>query len=785
MTRRRNLAASLGGWSTRHRKTAIISWLLLVVASAFIGGALGQVGLSDAQEGTGDSARATQILENAGITQPAGELVLVHSDSLTTDSPAFHTAVNALITGVQGTGQVDDVRNPYTSNLISADRHDALVQFNMTGDSSTADDRVQPVLNAVAKAAAANPDVTIGEYGDASGEAWFNSAIGNDFAHAEWTAVPLALGILLVAFGALVAASIPVLLALTAIAAATGLLAAVSHLVPVDSSANSVMLLVGLAVGVDYCLFYLRREREERAAGRDKATALRIAAATSGRSVLVSGLTVMVAMSGMFLSGLLLFKGFALATIMVVLIAMVGSVTVLPAILSLLGDRVERGRIPFLGKRRSRRQVRALAATRRAAATGAEAGGRAAAGTLAGTTSGAHAAAPQSGSRLWNASVRMILAKPAVFAALSAGFLLVLAVPAIGLHTEKLSVDQQVPASTPLIQTYRQINAAFPGSPAPAQVVVKAADVGSAANVSAISVFQHEVVSSGVAGGPVRVTLHQATGVAEIDVPLVGNGTDATSLHALDVLRTQVVPQTLGAVPGDEAVVGGNLAFSVDFNNQLRVSIMPVFLFVLGITFLLMLVAFRSVVIAATSIVLNLLSVAAAYGVMVAVFQHGWGASLVNTQAPGAIESWLPLFVFVILFGLSMDYHVFVVSRIREARLRGMSTKDAVAHGLRSTAGAVTSAAVIMVAVFAVFGTLSMQDFKQLGVGLAVAVLLDATIVRTVLLPSVMALLGERNWYLPRWLGWLPKGETGESAGVEPADGAGGVDNADLVLQRF
>jgi putative drug exporter of the RND superfamily len=743
MGQRRNPAGALGGWSARHRKTAIISWLLLVAAAAFLGGAFGQVGLTDAQEGTGDSARAMQILAAAGLSAPAGEMVLVHSDGQTSGSAGFHAAVASVISGVEGTGLVDDVVGPYSSGLIAKDGHDALVRFDMKGDADTAGDRVQPVLDAVSRAAAGRPGFSIGEFGDASGDAWYNSAMGSDFSRAEWTAVPLALGILLVAFGALVAALLPVLLALTAIAAATGLLALSSHLMAVDSSANSVMLLVGLAVGVDYCLFYLRREREERAAGRDRETALRIAAATSGRSVLVSGLTVLVAMSGMFLSGLLIFKGFAMATIIVVLVAMVGSVTVLPALLSLLGDRVGRGRLPFVAKRRGRRQ-----AQRRRVAAGAGTGG------------------PAVG---W---VRAIQLRPALFAALSAGFLLLLAAPAIGMHTEKLSTQQQVPAGVPLMQTYRQIAADFPGSPAPAQVVVKSTDIGSVRNAAAVAGLRTAVAAAGVAGGPLQVTVHQAAGVAEIDIPLVGDGADAVSVHALDVLRTQLVPQAFGAVPGDEAVVGGDLAFSIDFNNQLKASILPVFLFVLGITFLLMLVAFRSVVIAATSIGLNLLSVGAAYGVMVAVFQHGWGASLVDTTAPGAIESWLPLFVFVILFGLSMDYHVFVVSRIREARQRGLSTSAAVAHGLRSTAGAVTSAAVIMVAVFAVFGTLSMQDFKQLGVGLAVAVLLDATVVRCLLLPSVMILLGERNWYLPRWLGWLPKGQLTESE-TEAGIGAG------------
>jgi uncharacterized membrane protein YdfJ with MMPL/SSD domain len=217
------------------------------------------------------------------------------------------------------------------------------------------------------------------------------------------------------------------------------------------------------------------------------------------------------------------------------------------------------------------------------------------------------------------------------------------------------------------------------------------------------------------------------------------------------------VPTTVGKIPGGTALVGGTLAASIDFNDQLRHGIVPVFLFVMGITFVLMLVAFRSIAIPATTIVLNLMSVGAAYGAMVMVFQHGWGAALIGTTAPGAIESWIPLFIFVVLFGLSMDYNVFVVSRIKEAHDRGMSTRQAVSHGVRTTAGVVTSAAVIMVAVFAVFGTLALQQFKQLSLGLAVAVLMDATIVRGVLLPSVMVVLGERNWYLPRWLSWLPR----------------------------
>jgi putative drug exporter of the RND superfamily len=439
--------------------------------------------------------------------------------------------------------------------------------------------------------------------------------------------------------------------------------------------------------------------------------------------VMVSGLTVMVAMAGMFFSGMLLFDGFAVATILVVLIAVLGSVTVLPALLSLLGDKVELGRIPFLRRRRT---------------TG----------------------------RVWNAVLRPVLGHPAISAALATGALLLLAAPALGMHTEKLGIKQQIPGDVPLIQTYDRISAAFPGGPDPAVVVLKAKDVEAPAVTKAIASFESTVKANTEFGQPVRAKVYPGPDVAEISVPLAGSGTDATSQHALTTLRA-LTPRAFDGVA--EAHVSGGLAFSDDWNSQLRSSIVPVFLFVLGVTFLLMLFSFRSVPIAATAIVLNLLSVGAAYGVMVAVFQHGWGASLFATHGVGAIEAWLPLFVFVVLFGLSMDYHVFVVSRIREAYDRGVPTSEAVAEGIRSTAGAVTSAAVIMVAVFGVFGTLSMQDFKQMGVGLAVAVLLDATIVRAVLLPSVMRLLGDRNWYLPRWLSWLPKVSHGDvPARTEP-----------------
>ncbi|MFJ4503926.1 MMPL family transporter [Streptomyces sp. NPDC088864] len=687
---RRNLAARIGVWSAHHRKTAILGWLLFVVLAAGIGGASGMVEMTDAENAAGDSARAEQILSDAGLAHRAGELVMVSS----AEPDGWKAAARELATAVENTGEVTGLTDP----VVSEDREDALLVFEMKGDPDTAADRVQPVFDAVAGVQEKHSGVTVSQFGDASAGKWLGDLLSDDFKKAEFTAVPLALGILLVAFGAVVAALLPVGLALTACMAAFGLLSLASHQLHLFQTTYSVMFLMGFAVGVDYCLFYLRRERDERAAGRDAETALRIAAATSGRAVLVSGLTVMVAMAGMFLSGLMLFKGFALATITVVFIAMLGSVTVLPALLSWLGDRIDAGRVPLLNRRGKR--------------------GRKQSGGFAGRV------------------LRPVLNRPKLFAAGSVAVLLVLAAPAVGMKTESLGLEKQFGSDSALSVAYRQISETFPGGPAPAQVVVEADDITAPAVRDALAGFD-------------GVTVHRARNVAEFEVPLPGGE------QGLADLREDRLPAAFDGT-GARAYVTGEVATSVDFNDQLKRGIAPVFLFITAVTFLLMLFCFRSYVIAVTSIVLNLLSVGAAYGVMTAVFQHGWGAGLIGSEGVGAVESWMPLFVLVVLFGLSMDYHVFVVSRIREARGRGLATRPAIDEGIRATAGAVTGAAVIMVAVFSVFATLSMQDMQQMGVGLAVAVLLDATVVRMVLLPSVMALLGERNWRTPRGLGRLP-----------------------------
>ncbi|HXV58716.1 MAG TPA: MMPL family transporter [Gaiellaceae bacterium] len=716
-----NLAGRMGRWSARHRKTAIFGWLGFVVAAFAVGIASGTTQIEPATSGVGESGRAEKILYEE-FEQPAGESVLVQSDSLSAKDPAFVAAVEDVVARVSALDVVTAVRSPLeaaNAGQISPSGHAALVEFEITGDPDDAVSKIDPVVAAVDEAEQANPDLFIGSFG-VSADKEVEGAFLDDLKKAGLLSIPVTLIILLVVFGALVAAGIPLLLALTAIFATFGLVALPSSLIPIDEVTYELILLIGLAVGVDYSMFYLKREREERAAGRSEQAALEAAAATSGRSVLISGLTVIIAMSGMFLAGIQGMSAFALGTILVVAVAMLGSLTVLPATLSWLGDRVDRGRVPYVSRLRR----------------------------------------DDGEGRIWSAIVGRVLRRPVVSVLLAGGLLLALAVPALELRTVQPGVDT-FPQNLPAVQTYNRIQAAFPGSEIPAAVVVKAPDVTAPEVQEAIGQLEWRALDTGRLHEPITVDVNEAGTVATVAIPVDGEGTDAASEAALATLRDDIVPDTLGTLPDVEVGVTGMTAQSKDFNDKIA-SVAPlVFGFVLLLAFGLMLFAFRSLVIAVKAIVLNLLSIAAAYGVMVLVFQHGWGKGLLGFESTAGIDAFLPVFMFVILFGLSMDYHVFIISRMREAYDRGMSTEQAITHGIRTTAGVVTSAALVMVCVFAVFATLSMLIFKQFGVGLAAAILIDATIVRAVLLPATMKLLGDWNWYLPSWLDWLPHLEHG------------------------
>ncbi len=733
MQKPRNIAARAGRWSAQHRRTAIWGWLTFVVVALFIGTSVGTKTLDYDESGVGESGRGSETLA-AAFPDNSSETVLVQSQAARATDPPFRAAVADVERRLAALPQAQKIEGPYApgnQGQISRDGHSALITFKIPGNSDLAEKRVEAPLASVAAAERANPGFVIEEFGDASADKELSKAFEDDFRKAEITSLPITLVILVIAFGALVAAGVPLILALTAVAATIGLIGLVSQISPVDEAIGSVVLLIGLAVGVDYSMFYLRREREERAAGNTARASLEAAAATSGRAVLISGFTVMIAMAGMYLAGAATFQSFATGTIIVVAVAMLGSLTVLPAILAWLGDRVEKGHVPLIG--RIKRST-------------AEAG-------------------------LWARIVDRVLRHPIISTVAATALLLFMAIPALNLHTAVSGVET-LPQDLDVIKTYNRIQDAFPGGPIPAQVVVSAEDVEAPQVRQAISELQRETTASPLFEQPITTDVNPDRTVAEVDIPVAGDGTDSTSNRALTDLRENLIPATIGQVPGATADVTGYTAESRDFNDTMKSNAPWVFAFVLSAAFLLLLVTFRSIVIPLKAIVLNLLSVAAAYGVVVWIFQEGHLESLLGFESNGAITSWLPLFLFVVLFGLSMDYHVFILTRIREGYDRGRPTGDAISHAIKTTAGVVTSAAVVMVAVFAIFATLSLLEFKEMGVGLAMAVLIDATIIRGVLLPATMKLLGDWNWYLPSWLEWLPRVSAEGLAELPPEAGA-------------
>jgi uncharacterized membrane protein YdfJ with MMPL/SSD domain len=708
-----NLAGRAGRWSAAHWKTAAFGWIVLTFVAFAAGRAIGLNQLGDSQSGSGETAQAQTMLRGANFLSPATESVLVQSRDgrPLVSTPTFGAAVASLTQTLSRRPELTNIREP----LVSVDGTSAIVQFDVRGNADKAYEKIQPALDAVAAAQAGNPSFRIEEFGFASANHVINKTVTSDFKRAEYTSLPITLIILLVAFGALVAASIPVLLGFTAVLGAIGATMLMSQAYALPSFLDSVILMMGMAVGVDYSLFYLQREREERRRGGTPHASLLTAARTSGRAVLVSGATVLIAMAGMFFAGNPIFTAMGLATMVVVLLAMVGSVTVLPALLHKLGDRVDRGRVPFL-----------------------------------------HTAGGEG--RAWRTILQPALRHPGIATAVAGGLLFVACLPVLTMHT-KLPSFTDLPHNLAIVRTYERLTKAFPGSPTPAVVVLKADRVRVPAVQSAVSELKRLALASGQVRSPVTTRISPNGTVEEVDLPLVGNGDDARSMRALALVRGTLLPQTLGTVGGLEYATTGVAAGTKDFNDLMKARLPFIFAFVLGLAFVLLLVTFRSIVVPLTAIVLNLLSVGAAYGLLVLVFQHHWAEGVVGFTSNGGITSWLPMFLFVVLFGLSMDYHVFIVSRIKELVDRGERTEDAVLHGITRTAPSVTSAAAVMVAVFGIFATLSLLQFKQMGFGLAVAIAVDATVVRAVLLPATMKLLGDWNWYLPHWLDWLPVGD--------------------------
>ena len=705
------LTERVAGWSARHRKTVVLGWLLLV-AAVFVGGqALGSRNLP--QYDAGQSGQAERVLNQVAPAQynAAAELVLIQPKTpgaTFAHDPAMRQAAAQVATALAGLPQyAAGIRSPLTTgdqDLVSGDGRSALVRFQVPGNVTDIDQAATTLQHAVAGVQARYPGLRIAETGDASIGQAINSSL--NFGRAEATSVPVTLILLVLVFGALVAAGIPVLLALTALTAAIGVLTAVGHWLPVSSSTFEVVVIIGMAVGVDYSLFYLRREREERAKGRSFPEALRIASRTSGRAIAVSGLTVIATMAGLLMVGGGPFTGIALGTMAVVGIAVAGSLTVLPALLAWLGPKADAGRIPVLGRQRS-------------------------------------AARP---SRLWGGLARQVVRRPLVWGGIATVALLALAAPALSLHLSEPAVD--APRNSAVVSTMTAVRDAFPQAPAPAEIVVSGQNVTGPRVTAAVGALRARATADGPVRGPVTTSVLGGGRALLVSVQLAGNGTDAASNSALLTLRNQVLPATLGTVPGVSYAVTGDTAGVYDDIHQETSALPAVFAFVAVLAFVLLLAAFRSVTVPLVSIVLNLLSVGAAYGLVTLIFQDGRLQGPLGYTAFGGIIYWVPLMMFVFLFGISMDYHVFILSRVRELWARGASPRDAVVGGVASSAGVVTSAALIMVAVFSIFITMPLVDLKILGVGTAAAVLIDATVVRGVLVPAVLALLGERAWRL-------------------------------------
>ncbi len=713
-----NLAARMGRWSAAHRKTAIFGWLAFVVAAFAVGFAVPMQTIDQNDFNVGEARTGDHIIRDGGFkVDEQGEFVLVQSKTHTASESEFRAVVIDAVAALDRFPQVTKLRSPLAAGnegQISKDGHSALIQFSPKGSYDEATAYIDTITTAVDDVQEAHPAFYVGEAGSASTGKALDKMFQSQLAMAGLLSIPLTLGILLLVFGSLVGASIPLLLGLTSVFATMGLVSLPSQFVPMDENISAVILLIGLAVGVDYSLFYIRRERDERRAGRSESAALEAAAATSGRAVLISGVTVMIAMAGMFFSGDKTFMSFAIGTMMVVAVAMIGSLTVLPAMLSWLGDRIDKVRVPLVWRLK-------------------RADGE---------------------PRVWGWILDRVLNHPVISAAGAAAVLIALTVPALSLHTANTGLDG-LPKSLKEMQAFYRVNDAFPGGSIPAVVAI-AGDASDPELQAAVTELRTQALATGRALEPISVDVAPGGNAVRVDIPLVGKGTDSASNDALRTLRDEVLPATLGTVDGIEYAVTGETASSKDWNDAMKSAVPIVFGFVLAFAFLLLLVTFRSIVIPLKAILMNLLSVGAAYGVVVIVFQYGLGENLLDFRSNGGIAAWLPMFLFVILFGLSMDYHVFILSRVREYYDRGLSTEEAVARGIRSTASVVTSAAIVMVLVFGVFALMPIVDMKEMGIGLAAAILIDATIVRAVLLPATMKLLGKWNWYLPTWLEWLP-----------------------------
>ncbi|MGW1026268.1 MMPL family transporter [Streptomyces sp. NPDC002577] len=700
--------------SARHPWWAIVGWLLFVVLCLAAGSAVGTNSAKTADYRVGEAGRAEAMAAEGHLERLSTEQVLISARSGALPERAAASAATDLTARMRRLPEVAGVADP----VRSSDGRVLMVEVSVKGEERDAKDKVDALVAQTAAVQRDHPGLLLEETGSPSISKGVDQQRGDDLALSEKITLPVTLITLLVVFGSLTMAAVPLLLALSSIAAAVGLAMVASHLSPDAGVGTNVILMIGLAVGVDYTLFYLKREREERArsGGRLSSEALvELAAATSGRAVVVSGLAVVASTATLYLASDVIFSSLATGTVVVVLVAVASSLTALPALLTVLGRRAER--------RARRRTERGKAARRTRGADG--------------------------GGRFWTALLRPAAKNPLGTLCVSVLALLALVVPLANLHITEMSRDTHS-REIPAMRVYDRLNAAFPEQRVTHQVVVRA-DASHATEVTAAlrELARRADADPLFAGASrIRTSADHRISALELRVPYLGNSPQA--YDSLDRLRDDYLPATVGRVAGADYGVTGDVARYTDYPARQNGKLPLVLGALLLVTFLMTLYAFRSVVLGLLGVVLNLLSAAAALGLLVLVFQHTWAEGLLDFRSTGSIGSRVPLFLFVILFGLSMDYQVFVVSRIREAVLAGTPTRQAVLDGVRRSASVVTSAAVVMTTVFVSFVFLHIIEMKQIGFVLAAAVLLDAFVVRVLVLPSALLLLGERSWWPAR-----------------------------------
>ncbi|WP_234391567.1 MMPL family transporter [Streptomyces sp. CB02613] len=711
--KKQSTTVKVASWSAAHPWQAIVGWFLFVALCLGAAAVVGTNSATTEDYRVGRAGQAEALATEGGLERRPVEQVVIDSPSGPLDLDAARAAAADVTTRMEKLSEVDGVKEP----VVSKDGKVLVVEVVMKGEELAARKSVDPLVAQTAEVQKSHPDVRVQETGGPSMSKGLDQQRSDDLLFSEMLTLPVTVITLMIAFGSVIAAGVPVLLAMSSIAAAMGLSALASHALPDAGVGNNIILLIGMAVGVDYSLFYLKRDREERAraGGRLGSQAIvQLAAETAGRTIVVSGLAVIVSTATLYLASDVIFSSLATGTIVVVLVAMASSLTVLPALLAKLGARSEHraARRAEKGKRQR------------------DHGGT---------------------SKVWQTMLRPATERPAITLVVSTLVMLALSAPALGLNLSVLGKDT-FSRDIPAVQTYDRLTEAFPERLVQHQVVVRADTARSPQVAQALEELGERAQADPLFAKDADVTVRTSEDglISSMTLSVPFKPSSSQALDSLDRVRDDFLPETVEKVDGAEAYVTGDIARDVDYLDHQNSKLPLIVGFLLLVTFLVTVAAFRSVVIGLIGIVLNLLSAAAAFGLLVVVFQGDWAQGVLDFNSTGAIGARVPLFLFVILFGLSMDYQVFVVSRIREAALRGKDTRTAVLEGIVSSAGVVTSAAVVMVTVFSSFIFLSLVEMKQMGFSLAVAVLLDAFIVRIMILPSALTLLGKASWWPSR-----------------------------------